>query len=203
MSCMIPNSYARKSLARMLSTALKSSATEGVLAAMALAVQKRDYLAFTVEAMHLLESVPNVIIKKDTNRESSFQAALFAALRVCVPASVATVTPEYATQRGVADIVIRFSGQSAWLLEVGLGGEKSLATKVAQAQAYATAIDAKELLCCAVLVSEARPSSASVAASARSDGASDVAVRFAWTRRISVLPEPRWEALPLRASEGK
>ena len=195
--CVPPNAYARQSIARMLETALPSSAVSSVITRMSLAVQTRNHSDFTAAAIHLLEAVPNIIIKKGTPRESPFQAALFAALYACTPPSIATVTVEMASQRGSADVTVRFVGggtipDAAWVFEVGLGsGAKARAAKVAQAQSYARAIDAAEVLCCAVLVSEIR-ASASVSATDDSDS-NGSAFQFVWTRRVASYPDQKWE----------
>ena len=71
---------------------------------------------------------------------------MLAALYASLPALVASVVVEAATQRGNAYIVVRFRGggalkDTAWVIEMGLGsGAKALAAKMAQAQEYAQAI---------------------------------------------------------------
>ena len=55
--------------------------------------------------------------------------------------------------RGRADIVVRFAGApraSAWVIEVGLGGDA--AAKLPQAQEYANALSEPEVFCCAIAV---------------------------------------------------
>jgi len=102
-----------------------------------------------------------------------------------------------ASQRGSADVTVRFIGggtipDAVWVFEVGLGsGAKALAAKVAQAQSYPRAIDAAEVMCCAVLVSELR-SSVSVATTDDSES-NGYAFQFVWTRLVAAYPDPKWE----------
>ena len=191
--CRPPNEYARQSLQRMVTVAL--AATPEALTGFAAALRGRDRAAFEAATRLLFEMLPRTLFKRAVNdergalRESVFHAALFGALTACAPSGV-DVQPQAATHRGVADIVIRFAGADAaptseaavWVLEVGMGGAGDAAAKLLQPQAYARAVTATDVLCCAILVAEVLPAS-SAPDRAAVEGAELIAC--AWSRRTA------------------
>jgi len=177
--CRAPNEYARRSLQRMVSTALATA--PAALVPFSAALRVRDRLAFSAEATLLLERIPGSLFKRDSGgdvgpREAVYHAALFSALVATAPPGV-DVQPQVAVKRGVADIIVKFAGSprgEAWVVEVGVGGG-GVAAKLLQAQAYAAAYAEPDLYCCALVVKPAN--SASVAAGG-------AAVEIAWTRHV-------------------
>ena len=81
--------------------------------------------------------------------------------------------------RGVADIVVSFSGApraAAWVLEIGLGS--NAVAKLPQAQDYATARSEPDVYCCCVVVK------AGLGAEPASTAAGGAAVAIAWSQRV-------------------
>jgi hypothetical protein len=184
--CRAPNEYARRSLQRMVSTALATS--PAMLAPFAAALRSRDRAAFSTAAMLLLERIPRALFKRDScsggdvgPREAVYHAALYAALVSTAPPGVC-VQIQAASLRGQADVIIRFAGAphpAAWVIEVGLGATP--AAKLPQARDYARALDEPDVYVCALVVMPIPP------ASVASGGA---AVIMEWTRRVSGTWEP-------------
>jgi hypothetical protein len=192
--CRPPNEYARRSLQRMVETAL--AATPAALAGFAAALRDRDRAAFEAATRLLFEQLPRTLFKRavederGTLREGVYHAALFGALTACAPPGV-DVQPQASTHRGIADIIVRFSGAggaapsaakvaagaaAVWVLEVGIGGTGDAAAKLQQPQAYARAVTAAaDVHCCAILVAEVQPA-------ARAAEGSEL-VTCAWSRR--------------------
>jgi hypothetical protein len=209
--CRPPNEYARRSLQRMVATALEPA--RGVLAGFAAALRARDRAAFEAATRLLFEQLPRTLFKRAVKgertvlREAVYHAALFGALTACAPPSV-DVQPQAATHRGTADIVIRFAGAGAggiagasasppaavWVLEVGMGGAGDAAAKLLQSQEYALAAAAEaDVHCCTIIVAVVSPAAsaaaaaaaaAAVAAAAAAGGAAGSGgqlVSFAWS----------------------
>jgi hypothetical protein len=177
--CRAPNEYARRSLQRMVSTALATSSA--MLAPFAAALRSRDRAAFSTAVTLLLERIPRALFKRDSGgdvgpREAVYYAALFAALVSTAPPGVC-VQIQAASLRGQADVIIRFAGAprpAAWVIEVGIGATP--AAKLPQARDYARALDEPEVFVCALVVMPTPP------ASVAPGGA---AVAMEWTRRVS------------------
>ena len=187
--CRPPNEYARRSLQRMIETAL--AATPEALAGFAAALRGRDRAAFEAATRLLFEQLPRTLFKRAVEdergvlREAVYHAALFGALTACAPPGV-DVQPQAPTHRGIADIIIRFGGATppaVWILEVGIGRAGDAAAKLLQPQAYARAAAAAlaEVHCCAVLVANVQP--ATTAAGRAANG--DELVSYAWSRRTA------------------
>jgi hypothetical protein len=164
------------------------------------ALRDRDCAAFEAATRLLVEQLPRTLFKRAVEsergalRESVYHAALFGALTACAPPGV-DVQPQASTHRGIADIIVRFAGAGAaplagavWVLEVGMGGAGDAAAKLKQPQAYARAVTAAEVHCCAILIDEVQP--ASSAAVRAAEGGELVA--FAWSRRAA---EGRFERI--------
>ena len=180
--CRPPNEYARRSIQRMVSTALAMSFKE--LAPFAAALHSRDRTAFAVAATRLLERLPRSLFKRDSGgdvgpREAVYHAALFSALKATAPHGV-DAQIQVSSLHGVADVVVTFSGAphpTAWVIEIGLGSDA--ATKLLQAQDYARALSEADVCCCGIVVKSGPGSTpASVQAG------SGAAVAFAWSRRV-------------------
>jgi hypothetical protein len=173
-----PNEYARRSLQRMVSTALQTSPV--TLAPFAAALRSRDRAAFSSAVTSLIEKIPSGIFKRDggeisKTREASYHAALFTALVSTAPSDV-IVQIEAASLRGRADIIIRFAGPphpAAWVVDVGLGSKP--AAKLPQARDYSRALDEPDVYVCAVVIKRVRPVSVA-------PGGEAVAIQ--WMRRV-------------------
>ena len=150
-----PNEYARRSLQRMVATALKVGPT--MLAPFADALHSRDRAAFSAAATLLFEQIPRPLFKRSDGgggkpREAVYHAALFAALMATAAPNV-SVEIEAASLAGRADILVRFSGAApaeAWVIDVALGANAT--AKLGQVQAYAQALSEPTVYCCAMLV---------------------------------------------------
>ena len=190
-----PNEYARRSLQRMVETAL--AAPPEALAGFAAALRERDRAAFEAATRLLFEQLPRTLFKRAVEdergalRESVYHAALFGALTACAPPGV-DVQPQAPTHRGIADIIVRFAGAGAgaapsaaaalWVLEVGMGGTSDAAAKLQQPQAYARAVTAEaQVHCCAILIAEVQPASSAAARAA----AGGELVTCAWSWRTA------------------
>ena len=190
-----PNEYARRSLQRMVETALATPPE--ALAGFAAALRERDRAAFEAATRLLFEQLPRTLFKRAVEdergalRESVYHAALFGALTACAPAGV-DVQPQAPTHRGIADIIVRFAGAGAgaapsaaaavWVLEVGMGGTSDAAAKLQQPQAYARAVTAEaQVHCCAILIAEVQPASSAAARAA----AGGELVTCAWSWRTA------------------
>ena len=180
--CCPPNEFARRSLQRMVSSALAAAPT--ALASFAEALRTRDRAAFSSEVVLLFERLPRSLFKRDSGgvldlREAVYHASLFSVLKSVAPQGV-DVQIEASSMRGRADIVVKFAGPpraSAWVVEVGLGSDA--ATKLPQAQGYAKALGEPDVFCCAITVksggNDAKPASVS---------AGGALVAIEWSRRV-------------------
>jgi hypothetical protein len=181
-----PNEYARLSMQQMVSTALKVELT--TLAPFAAAQRSRSRAAFSAAVARLFEQLPRTIFKhdgqeKEKPREAVYHASLFSALKATEQSGV-NVQIQSASMRGVADIVVHFSGAphaAAWVIEIGIG--KDAAAKLPQAQDYAQALGVADVFCCAIVVNEDVKS-----ASVKAGGA---ALSVAWSQRVGSAWVPR------------
>ena len=181
-----PNDYASASLQRMLEVAMEDGEGEqrGVSLAVAginkaLALRSPAALAEAAEA--ILLRLPSAMFKESKTlkgevRESGYHAALAGTLLSGAPRGVA-VELEAASGAGRADIVLRFGGEAAWVLEIGVGVDNG--SKLLQAQVYGEVQPEPSVLCCSIVVS-ARGS----ASAAPAGGAQPVTVSVAWSQRI-------------------
>ena len=180
-----PNEFARRSLQRMVSSAL--TAMPATLASFAEALRSRNRAAFSAELVLLLERLPRSLFKRDSGgdlgpREAVYHASLFSVLKSVAPQGV-DVQIEASSMRGRADIVVKFSGTpraSAWVVEVGLGNDA--AAKLPQAQEYAKALSEPDVFCCSVAVAVAVKSGGDDAKPA-SVSAGGALVAIEWSRR--------------------
>jgi hypothetical protein len=179
--CRPPNKYARSSLSRMLLSAMDAD-SGGLHLAMgglhaALTLRSPGALSEAVKALLLL--LPSAMFKdavttKGEVREARFHASLACALLVSAQVGV-RVDLESGSAGGRADIIVRF-GETAWVLEVGVGGNSD--AKLAQAQVYGEAQTEKSVLCCAVVVTT-KGSASTLGAS----GVPPVQVTCTWSER--------------------
>jgi hypothetical protein len=199
-----PNEYARLSLQRLAETAL--AVDRSALQSLTAALVKRDRVAFEALVKLIVENLPRTLFKaagagggggagaagadegddggaaaaqaaQERRREAVYHASLFTALKVTAPADV-SVGPQAASLRGIADIIVRFSGAprvTVWAIEVGLGSDP--ARKLPQAREYARvhAAEGAEAWACALTVPAVPPASKATAA-----GAPLPAALFAW-----------------------
>jgi hypothetical protein len=171
---------------QMVSTALKVELT--TLAPFAAAQRSRSRAAFSAAVARLFEQLPRTIFKhdgqeKEKPREAVYHASLFSALKATEQSGV-NVQIQSASMRGVADIVVHFSGAphaAAWVIEIGIG--KDAAAKLPQAQDYAQALGVADVFCCAIVVNEDVKS-----ASVKAGGA---ALSVAWSQRVGSAWVPR------------
>ena len=182
--CRPPNEYARRSLQRMVETAIE--VPPAAILPLAAALSSRDRAAFTAMALLLVAKTPRTIYKKapdgaeHLSRESIYHGVLFGALVAAAPPGVDVIV-EASVNVGVADIVVKFAGEqpAAWILEVGIfGGRDSQAQqqkKAAQAQSYASAFAESELFCCGMVVQPVP--------SASHTGKGAAVLTCAWTQR--------------------
>ena len=187
--CRPPNEYARLSLQSMLKEAL--AASPAALHGFFDALSERDAAAFEAATSLIFEKLPRTLFKRTVAgeraslRESVYHGALGTALLICAPPGV-TVEQQAATHRGLADIVVKFSGDAThppavWVLEVGIGGACDAAAKVLQLQAYARAVDSQaDVHCCAILIANVPPASS---AKGRAPFGSGDLVHFAWSQQ--------------------
>ena len=180
-----PNEYASNSLQRMLAVAMedRKRGQRDVTLALAginraLTLRSPAALAEAVEAIFL--RLPSAMFKESKTlkgevRESGYHAALAGALLSCAPRGVA-VELEAASGGGRADIVLRFGGEAAWVLELGVGADNG--SKLQQAQVYGVAQPEPSVLCCSMVVS-AKGS----ASTAPAGGVQPVTIAVAWSQR--------------------
>ena len=177
-----PNEYARRSLQRMVSSAL--AAAPAAFTSFGAALRSRDRAAFSAQVVLLLARLPRSLFKRDSGgeihpREAVYHAALFSVLKSVAPHGI-IVQIEVSVGSGRADIIVTFADAqraSAWVIEVGLGSDA--AAKLPQAQAYAKALDEPDVFCCAVVVKSGGDDAKSASVSA--DGA---LVAIAWSQRV-------------------
>ena len=172
-----PNEYARRSMQLMVATALEVKST--TLAPFAAALHSCDREAFTAAVKLLFQQIPRTLFKRDSGgdvgpREAVYHAALFAALKATALPDV-DVQIQSSSIHGVADIIVTFSGATAWVIEIGLGSDA--AAKLPQALQYAQTVSEANVFCCAIVVN-ADLKSASLAA------AGNAAVSVAWLQRV-------------------
>ena len=183
--CQPPNDYASASLRRMLALAMEDGeeGQQDVTLALAginkaLTLRSPAALAEAVEA--ILLRLPSAMFKESKTRkgevrESGYHAALAGALLAGAPRGVA-LELEAASGGGRADIVLRFGGEAAWVLEIGVGADNG--SKLLQAQVYGGALQEPSVLCCSVVVSVKGSASAAPAG-----GVQPIAIAVAWSRR--------------------
>ena len=187
LSCVLPNEYARRSVQRMIETAVPTLK----MSELAAALLARSPAAFNAAARQILERAPNTVMKAGSTRELLDQPlGVFGAMYCALPCADATVSAEYSTQRGKLDILVEFhrKPEAMWIVEVGIEGNTkgdAADTKLQQAQQYAKAFPHTNLYCCAVLAS-ARPQAAST-------GVDGAIATFAWSRRVRAGENPVWE----------
>ena len=207
LKCALPNEYARRSLQRMVETALPGVKVSEMVAAL----HARSPKAFNAAARQMLERAPNTVLKAGGTRESLYQLGIFGAMCCALPYSDATVSAEYNTQRGKLDILAVFhrAPETTWIIEVGIventtpkrgrgtqpprssqGGAGE--AKLEQAQQYAKAFPHPNLYCCAAL--------ASAKTQPASTGANGPIVTFAWSRRVRGGDDPVWEPVDTTGS---
>jgi hypothetical protein len=112
-----------------------------------------------------------------------YHGSLFTVLKATAPAGV-DAQLQVASLRGVADLIISFSGApraAAWVLEIGLGSDAT--AKLPQAQDYAAARSEPDVYCCCVVVKAGK------GAEPASTAAGGAAVAIAWSRRVGTT----WE----------
>ena len=165
-----PNEYARRSMQRMIATALEVG--PATLAPFAAALRSRDRAAFSAAVTLLFLQIPRTIFKRGGGvdgrpREAVYHAALFAALKASALPNV-DVQIQSSSMLGVADIVLTFSGAprvAAWVIEIGLGTDA--VAKLPQAEQYALALGIANVHCCAIVVdSDVKSASAAAAGGA-------------------------------------
>jgi hypothetical protein len=183
--CQAPNNYAGASLQRMLAVAMEDG-EEGqqditlALAGINKALTLRSPAALA-EAMEVIfRLLPSAMFKESKTlkgevRESGYHAALAGALLSGAPRGVA-VELEASSGGGRADIVLRFGGKAAWVLEIGVGADTG--SKLLQAQVYGEALPEPSVLCCSVVVSAKGSASAAPAG-----GMQPVTIAVAWSQR--------------------
>ena len=187
--CHPPNEYARASLQAMLTSALagKNDGRQCALEFSALwsSLQLRSPSAFSDAAAQLLRRVPGAMFKGSKAaggsggvRESGYHAALAGALVAGAPPGV-RVELEASSMSGRADIVVRFGGGLAWVLEIGVGRAGG-AEKLQQAQAYGGDQSEEEVLCCSIVVASRASASAAGGVARRVD--------CAWSKRVRTEP---------------
>ena len=168
----------------MIAKALKVG--PAALTPFAAALSSRDRAAFSSAVTLLFEQLPRSLFKRDSGgdvhpREAVYHAALFAVLKATAPAGV-DAQLQVSSLRGVADVVVSFSGApraAAWVLEIGLGSDA--AAKLPQAQDYATARSEPDVYCCCIVVK------AGEGAEPASKAAGGAAVALAWARRVGAV----------------
>jgi hypothetical protein len=183
--CHPPNEYARASLQAMLTSALAGE--DGwqqctlEFSALFSSLSKRSPAAFSDAAAQILRRVPCAMFKGSKAaggsggvRESGYHAALAGALVAGAPQGV-RVELEASSMSGRADIVVRFGGGLAWVLEIGVGRAGGT-EKLLQAQAYGCDQSESEVLCCSVVVAPQVSASAAGGATRRVD--------CAWSKRV-------------------
>ena len=185
--CQPPNEYASASLQRMLSVAMEDGEGKQQVVSLALAgINKALALpspaALEEAARAILLRLPSTMFKESKTlkgevRESGYHAALAGALLAGAPRGVA-VELEASSLVGRADIVLRFGGKAAWVLELGVGVDNG--SKLLQAQVYGGVQLEPIVLCCSVVVSVRGSASASAG------DAQPVTVTFSWSQRTSV-----------------
>jgi hypothetical protein len=156
--CRPPNEYARSSLQTMLLSSLtdEDNFQSCALAFSSLwdALNQQSPTGFTDAAIQFLKRVPSSMFKasktrKGEVRESGYHALLAGALIAGAPHGI-IVELEAATISGRADIVVRFKGEKAWVIEMGVGSDDL--RKLEQAQAYGSDQTEHEVLCCALMI---------------------------------------------------
>jgi hypothetical protein len=183
--CHPPNEYARASLQAMLTSALAGE--DGwqqctlEFSALFSSLSKRSPAAFSDAAAQILRRVPGAMLKGSKAaggsggvRESGYHAALAGALVAGAPLGV-RVELAASSMSGRADIVVRFGGGLAWVLEIGVGRAGGT-EKLQQAQAYGCDQSESEVLCCSVVVAPQVSASAAGGATRRVD--------CAWSKRV-------------------
>ena len=179
--CRAPNEYARRSLQLLAKKALAVSPE--TLAGVAAALRDRNREAFSAAVTRILEQLPRSLFKRDSGgdvgpREAVYHGSLFSVLKATAPAGV-DAQLQVASLRGVADLIISFSGApraAAWVLEIGLGSDAT--AKLPQAQDYAAARSEPDVYCCSVVVKAGK------GAEPASMAAGGAAVELAWSRRV-------------------
>jgi hypothetical protein len=181
-----PNEYARRSMQRMVATALEVGPT--ALAPFAAALRSRDRAAFSAAVTLLYLQIPRTLFKRDSGgdvkpREAVYHAALFAALKATALPDV-VVQIQSASIHGMADIIVTFSdasGATAWVIEIGVGVDDA-ADKLPQAQQYAQTLGVANVFCCAIVVNaDSKPASLTAAGNAAVSLAWSQLVGSAWT----------------------
>ena len=110
--CREPNEYARRSLQLLVKKALAVSPE--ALASFSAALRDRNREAFSAAVALILERLPRSLFKRDSGgdvgpRVAVYHGALYTVLKATAPAGVDTQL-QVASLRGVADLIISFSG---------------------------------------------------------------------------------------------
>ena len=153
--CFAPNEYARRSLRRLVTSAL--AAAPAALASFAEALRSRDRAAFSTQVELLFKRLPQSLFTRDSGgdlgpREAVYHAALFSVLKAVAPPGV-DVQIKASSTTGGAVIVIKFAAApraSAWAVGVGLGSDA--AAMLPQAQELANDLSKSDVFCCAIAV---------------------------------------------------
>ena len=193
LQCALPNEYARRSVQRMVETALPGVKVSEMVAAL----HARSPAKFNAAARQMLEQVSNTVLKTGGTRESLYQLGIFGAMFCALPYADAKVSAENPTQRGKLDILVEFrrAPEINWIIEVGIEENTkgdAAKTKLQQAQQYAKAFAHPNLFCCVVL--------ASAKTQPASTGADGPIVTFAWSRRVRAGDDPVWEPVDTTGS---
>ena len=196
LDCRPPNEYASTALRRMLIEAMDNDEGEDgitlALSALNTALALRSPAALAEAVKTILQCLPGVMFKdsktaKGEVRESGYHAALAGALLAGAPRGVA-VDLERASGGGRAGIVLRFGGEAAWVLEVGVGVDDG--SKQRQAQVYGAAQLEASVLCCSVVVTMQGSASAVTAGCA-----APIVITCAWSERVAERGGHTWRAL--------
>ena len=190
-----PNEYARSSLQTMLLSSLtdEDNFQSCALAFSSLwdALNQQSPTGFTDAAIQLLKRVPSSMFKasktrKGEVRESGYHALLAGALIAGAPHGI-IVELEAATISGRADIVVRFKGDKAWVIEMGVGSDN---LRMEQAQAYGSDQTEREVLCCSLMIT--------TTGSGSTGGTMNAIVH--WSKRNKKGTVVSWSALDAYAS---
>ena len=134
---MVPNQYARESLASMLKSAWPRLAAAELASELVRAVRERDRQCFQDNINTVIGNIPELIFKpargnvsmesKQVVREAPYHVALWLPLFLSLPRDVAHVEVEYPVRGGRPDVVLELLPvlpdlqEEVWVIEVGVG----------------------------------------------------------------------------------